>query len=353
MTAAEFEREMLRRLREQQARYPLGERQDTVKLIFQGMLGPGHLLGTPEQTAGRITREMNGLTADPQETLFEEISPAWGRLNLRRAKAAGFTPEIISRMMTRPHPEAVFTRADVARVCGRMPELARNGEPDPEVAAAVMNAEWLPSHSEAYRAAYHPAYRVISAEWASCLEALCAICARLSDTGRQLITIDGPCATGKTTLAERLAAALGAAVIHTDDFVIPHREKTPERLAVPGGNCDAERLAAEVTAPWKTGRSGRYRRYNFMADCMREAEELPGCRIMILEGSYCNLPAIRQSADIRLFLELPWEKRLRRLRQRESPESLQRFFDRWIPLEDAYFAALRLPDDGCIRIGDG
>ena len=32
----------------------------------------------------------------------------------------------------------------------------------------------------------------------------------------------------------------------------------------------------------------------------------------------------------------------------ESPESLAMFRKRWIPLEDAYFAAFGLPDAGCI-----
>ena len=35
---------------------------------------------------------------------------------------------------------------------------------------------------------------------------------------------------------EGLAEALGAAVVHTDDFVVPHAMKTKERLAIPGGN---------------------------------------------------------------------------------------------------------------------
>ena len=166
---------------------------------------------------------------------------------------------------------------------------------------------------------------------------------------RLLVTLDGPCATGKTTLAERIAETVQAFVLHTDDFVIPHAQKTPERLAVPGGNCDAERLRDEVLIPWKTGKAARYRRYDFMNDRMRPEETLPeSCRILILEGSYCNLPVIRAYADARLFLTAEWETRLRRLQQRESPESLQGFFKRWIPLEDAYFTAYDLPDEGCM-----
>ena len=40
---------------------------------------------------------------------------------------------------------------------------------------------------------------------------------KIREMDRPLITIDGPCASGKTTLASRLAEMLDASVIHTDD----------------------------------------------------------------------------------------------------------------------------------------
>jgi len=172
----------------------------------------------------------------------------------------------------------------------------------------------------------------------------------LPEAGPLLITLDGPCASGKSTLARELARALPAQVVHTDDFVIPHALKTPERLAVPGGNCDAERLEKEVLSPFKAGLPVRYRRYDCKKAALQPEEDLPDTRILILEGSYCNLPALRKYADVRLFLSVPWEIRETRLRDRESAASLQRFQDLWIPLENAYFEAYHLPDEGCIRI---
>ena len=165
---------------------------------------------------------------------------------------------------------------------------------------------------------------------------------------RYLITIDGPCASGKTTLADKLAGIFGAAVVHTDDYVIPHAQKTPERLAIPGGNCDVDRLTEEVVAPWKRGDAVLIRKYDCRNDRMLPAEKLPDCRLLILEGSYCNLPAIRQYADLRLFMNTPWEIRKERLEKRESAPYLQMFFDRWIPLENHYFEAYGLPDRECI-----
>ena len=171
---------------------------------------------------------------------------------------------------------------------------------------------------------------------------------RLKSVDHPLITVDGPCASGKSTLAGKMAVLLGASVIHTDDFVIPHAQKTPERLSVPGGNCDVDRLVREVVEPWKRGMPVLYRRYDCRSDCLLETERLPDCDVLILEGSYCNLPAIRRYADIRIFLNTPWEIREKRLAERESEESLRRFYDRWIPLENAYFDAYGLPDDSCI-----
>ncbi len=167
---------------------------------------------------------------------------------------------------------------------------------------------------------------------------------------RFLITIDGPCASGKTTLAENLADAVHASVIHTDDFVIPHARKTIERLSVPGGNCDLERLMEEVILPWKSGRIVRYHRYDCRADCLCSEETLSESSILILEGCYSNLPGI--DADMRIFLNTPGKVREARLIERESPEALQRFRERWIPLENAYMKAYGLPDNQCI-IWDG
>ena len=169
---------------------------------------------------------------------------------------------------------------------------------------------------------------------------------------RLLITIDGPCASGKTTLARKLAELLHAPVIHTDDYVIPHARKTAERLARPGGNCDAERLEREILAPFQKGEPVKYRRYDFRADRLLPEEELPdGIQLLILEGSYCNLPVLRQYAGLRLFVNTPEEIRMERLRKRETPESLKKFQEMWIPLENAYFEAYGLPDGDCIILG--
>ena len=102
--------------------------------------------------------------------------------------------------------------------------------------------------------------------------------------------------------------------------------------------------------PWKNRLPVRMRRYDCRADLLLPEEILPACDILILEGCYCNLPSVRAAADVRVFLDMSREAQESRLRERESPESLKRFYSLWIPLEEAYFTAYSLPDPDCMII---
>ena len=168
---------------------------------------------------------------------------------------------------------------------------------------------------------------------------------------RVLLTIDGPCGSGKSTLAAALAQELGCPVVHMDDYVIPHAMKTPARLACPGGNADADRLLAEVIRPWMAGEPASVRPYLCHEDRFGDAQPLPDSRLLILEGTYCSLPAIAECASLRLFLTIGSEEQQRRLLGRVGAERLIAFNERWIPLENAYFTAFGLPDAGCLVPG--
>lgn len=167
------------------------------------------------------------------------------------------------------------------------------------------------------------------------------------DRERVLVTIDGPCGSGKSTLAAALAEAFSAPVVHMDDYVIPHAQKTAERLAIPGGNADQERLLAEVIRPWLAGKPAVVRPYLCHEDRFGEGAPLPDSPLLILEGTYCNLPAIAEHAALRLFLTVSADEQQIRLRQRVGDERLVAFNARWIPLEQAYFSAYGLPTAGC------
>ena len=164
MERASFEREIWERLRESHRRYPAMEQQDAVKFVFQAMLGVGHLLSSRETVERFIVREMSELEPDPQEPLFEPLSPAWGRLNLRRALVERMPPSVIAEHMFASRPAVRSSRRNVYSFCV---ELAEAGEPlftDTGALDRILDESWLPSHSPAYKKAYRPAYRVIATD---------------------------------------------------------------------------------------------------------------------------------------------------------------------------------------------
>ena len=80
--------------------------------------------------------------------------------------------------------------------------------------------------------------------------------------GPLLVALDGRCAAGKTTIAAQMARQYGWGVVHLDDFFLQPIQRTPQRMAEPGGNLDRERLIAEVLEPLRAGQQGSYRLFD-------------------------------------------------------------------------------------------
>ncbi len=140
-------------------RYPLMTEEDIVKFAFQGMLGVGHLIDSGERAKEYLHVEMEGLEPDDTEPLTERISSEWFRLNLRAALKRGLSEEEICRMLcesARIKPLS-FTRQNVCNFCIKLD----GSEKMRAAAEKLQNETWLPRHSDQYREAYRPAYRVL------------------------------------------------------------------------------------------------------------------------------------------------------------------------------------------------
>lgn len=150
------------------------------------------------------------------------------------------------------------------------------------------------------------------------------------------LAIDGRCAAGKTTLSAELANTLNCNLIHMDDFYLPFALRTPEQMALPGGNIDFERLINKVILPLKEGKSIWYEPYEchkgtFLAPCYLACEK--SC---ILEGSYSCHPVLQEFLDFKVFLDISSDIQIKRISHR-NPDFLEMFQSTWIPREEFYF----------------
>lgn len=154
-------------LRAHFARYPKMTPQDAVKLLYQSAFGPGHLIRDAGYARSRLAEELAQTEACDGE-LLEDIGGGYARLYLGAAKAQGL-PEAdlfarFSAAAAAPCPGKAAFEAGLSL----LEALTAGGEApfSPQALACYLaqyRAEGCPmvSHSEPYRAAYRPAYRVV------------------------------------------------------------------------------------------------------------------------------------------------------------------------------------------------
>ncbi|MCM1055459.1 MAG: hypothetical protein NC394_08060 [Bacteroides sp.] len=159
-----------------------------------------------------------------------------------------------------------------------------------------------------------------------------------------LVAVDGRCAAGKTTLAQKLAELTGGSVFHTDHFFLRPEQRTEERLRTAGENIDHERFLSEVLLPLKNGEETvRYRPFDCKTGGLSGQVEIKTSGICIIEGSYCCHPMLREYYDLRVFLTVDKGEQLKRIVERNGEKGAEVFKERWIPLEEKYFAEYGFP----------
>lgn len=180
------------------------------------------------------------------------------------------------------------------------------------------------------------------------------IIARISvwdETGEDvfLIAIDGMCGSGKSTVGYKLQEYFGCSLFHLDDFFLQPHQRTPERLAQPGGNVDYERFQTQILDRLNDREGLRYRPFDCSVFALGEERYVPFSRIVIMEGAYSCHPYFKNVQNMKLFLEGSKEGQLERIAKRNSPQQLKMFQERWIPMEERYFECFGIKEK-CICI---
>lgn len=101
---------------------------------------------------------------------------------------------------------------------------------------------------------------------------------------------------------------------------------------------DFIRLRNEVLQPLLCGKTALYNAYSCAAGAFLPSKPFAAAPLTILEGSYSLHPALQTDFAVRVFVTCPPDVQAARLRAREGI-SYANFVQRWIPLEEGYFAA--------------
>ena len=166
----------------------------------------------------------------------------------------------------------------------------------------------------------------------------------MAERERVLVAIDGGSASGKTTLGALLQSIYACPVFHMDDYFLRPEQRTPERFSEPGGNVDRERFLSEVLLPLREGKAVDYRRFDCKTFTIAPPRRIEPGRLNIIEGAYAMHPNLAPYYDLTVFLAVSAEKQRERNLKRNAPAQAESFFDRWIPFEQRYFAALNVPE---------
>jgi uridine kinase len=144
--------------------------------------------------------------------------------------------------------------------------------------------------------------------------------------GTRVVAVDGHGGAGKTTFAERLAAALGGAQIaHTDDFASwdDPVDWWP-------------RCVASLLEPLARGHAARYE-VTAWQGIPRPAVEIVPADVVILEGVTASREAFRPYLSGSIWIDTPREVCLARGLARDG-EHMRAQWEAWLAEEDAYIA---------------
>ncbi|MCL2573294.1 MAG: hypothetical protein FWE34_01925 [Defluviitaleaceae bacterium] len=327
----------------QLATYPKIQTVDLLKLLFQGEFGPGHLIADSAKSRKFLAQEYEDLQSQGDAGFVEPIGFGFCRLHLSVIDGLGLSLETLHRIFELSALSQHGSQEGFAHKVSALKELCcENALPfsKDEVDRLYNESPALFRHSEEYRAAHSPAYRVAKEEYCRHIALLARIDTALAqDDKNTIVAIDGDAASGKTTLGGILRLIYNCNLIHMDHFFLQPSQRTPERLVEAGGNVDYERFKEEVLAPLVSHKPFSYRPFDCQTwDFGDEISVMPN-RLTVVEGCYSQHPMLTDAYHIKVMMQVDPVEQMRRITLRNAPFLAEKFRDIWIPMEKAYFAA--------------
>lgn len=328
--------------------YPKLSVADLFKFIYQSSFGCEHMVSDVVSVKAYLYKEAE--TAHPAKgELIEPLDGPYCRIHLGYLKE-GLSVDTFAKLFVLSAEHEEDGKERLEEKLSVLLEMARDGElpfsvEKVEKAMEKWRSEGYPAchHSEGFRAAYAPAYRLMKKEFVRFLPLFARI-DRMLAQGRVTLAIEGGSASGKTTLSKLLSQVYDCTVFHMDDFFLRPEQRTPERFAEPGGNVDRERFLEEVLEPLSKNETIQYRRFDCSMFTILPSEEKVPSALNIIEGAYSMHPELAGYYNLSAFLEISPKLQQERIAKRNSPELAKRFFSEWIPMEQKYFDSLKVKE---------
>lgn len=328
--------------------YPQLGISDVFKFLLQSTFGCEHMISSQELAVSYIREEArNNIYTDNAQ--IEPLDGEYSRVPLSYLKK-GLCTQTLGKLFYLSASVKKGTVGQLEEKLNIAEQLISEGRlplplADFRSARALWQADGYPAlhHSDTFRKAYHPSYRVISNRYVPYLELLSKLDTMLP-AGNVKLAIEGSSASGKTTLAFLLEQLYDCTVFHMDDFFLRPEQRTPERFAQPGGNIDKERFLDEVLLPLSRGERVAYRRFDCSAFTLTEPVCVIPKQLTVIEGAYSMHPELSGYYDLSVFLNISPDLQKIRIEHRNSPEMAVRFFGEWIPMEKKYFEAFGIKE---------
>ena len=153
-------------------RYPLMEPTDAVKLIYQNEFGGGHLIRDEAACIAYLQREYGAVAQSADASLTEDIGNGLVRMNLRALNAHSYPPEALAADFIRSaaahtgNLDSFLKKLDILRQLTKDGHFGFSSEVLEDYLCSYAEAGYpMVSHSETYRKAYAPAYRIVLKEY--------------------------------------------------------------------------------------------------------------------------------------------------------------------------------------------
>lgn len=308
------------------------QKEDKIKLIYQGLLGPNHLNLNKDMVKPRIEKELTE-ERNPHENIYEWISSDYLRVNICKYNALNNSLDSLVNNFVQSSNTSLYTLDDFKKELNTY--LTVN---------ELKDYDYQPiSHSNIYRNTYLPHYLVINKDYLDVTLRIQNLDNFMMNTKEYTITsVEGKCTSGKTTITSALSNKY--TVIEIDQFFLNKERKTKERLIEIGGNIDYELVKKNLQKIKNAWLNNQDKVEIKVYDCSNNTYSMKEIELknkVILEGVYSYHKYFNNLIDYLVYIYVDKKTQLERVNKRSMKE---RFINEWIPLENKYFDYYKLYD---------